>query len=210
MAFEYKTLHPVAAALPPAEDRYCPECGQSLTTLVRAAIDKPSSRPWCWVVLAVGIYLVVASGLRAWNDEKLVAHSQLRGSIAGPINAEDGYPAKQLLPYAVEQLDRDLVVGGGGLVLVLVGLGSVARQRLKRHHQTHIGAARMLLGVWGPAETLVVSLFSTLLLVFGYLLVSELIAGEILTRALTDETVSRTVDVILYTVDVVAAGKPGF
>jgi hypothetical protein len=209
MSFDYKTLHAIVAELPPTMERYCPECGQSLTTLAEVPIGKPTSRPWWWVLLVVGIYLAVTSGLRALSDYQMVAHPDQLPHLTGLVNVEDGSPAKQLLPYLIGQLDRDLLVGAGGLVLVLLGLGSVARQRVMRDHPAHVGVSRAFLGWWGSAEALLISLFSLVLLLFGYLLVSELIAGETLTLALTAETASRTVDVILFTAELVAAGKPG-
>jgi hypothetical protein len=206
VSFDYKSLQTVVWEPHPAEEPYCPECGQPLTLPSTAPVAQPSSGPlWSWGVIAVGIYLVVAALLRAWYDDHLVVFTRayVSDTHLAVLSAQSASAAKQLPSDTPRQLNRDLLVGAGGLALVVLGLGSGARRRLGRGHAASNGVARALLGLWGTGEALGGAAASVVLLTFGYLVESELGGGQPLALAVLTSAASRTFNVLVEIVRVV-------
>ncbi len=106
------------------------------------------------------------------------------------------------------QLDRELLIATMELALVLVAFTTGWRHRLIYGHHARMVPLGLLLGVWGAGEALARGLFGGALLVYGYLFVSELTAGEALSLGLLDQTVSRTFNVIRLVVQLIIAGYP--
>jgi hypothetical protein len=95
---------------------------------------------------------------------------------------------------AQRQGDGRLVVSAAGLVMVLVGLGVLARGRVRPEPCGWLLAR--LLGLWAFGENLVIALVCVLLGGCAYLLIDLLATGGGLTGAVADQTVHRVLALI--------------
>jgi hypothetical protein len=156
-------------------------------------------------VIAVGVYLAVAAGLRTWNDNQLVVRvrESLDDAVFARQDARSGGTAKQLLMEISGQMNRDLLVGAGGAALVGLGLGSGARRRLLRSPSALKGVARALLELWGAGEALGSAVASVVVLTFGYLVASELAGGQPPALAVLARAAGRTFNALVLIVRVV-------
>jgi hypothetical protein len=156
-------------------DRFCPECGQSLQLSARGDERGSSGHAWLsWFLVAVAAYILVSSGLSAWNAYRLVGEQEaLLQRVFGPsaeagdagasaiLLRSQGFPsAEDVLAYGRSQLEHDvsrLILGG---TPGLLGLVAIAGRRLR--------AIRALV------ESAIAAFLALSLALLGYFLVAQL------------------------------------
>jgi hypothetical protein len=201
MAFDYKMGSIMGKDLPIPWDRFCPECGQPLAPLSSEPSEsRLTGSWWSWVVVATGLAVMIAAGWRGWSDNQRIL--MLRAELADiPFARQDalaGGLAEQSLVDTREHLQHDLGVGAGGLLLIALGLGTGVRRGLASGSPDPSRRSDALLWLWDVGETLGISLVRVILLTFGSLIVSALVAGVPPTLALIAAAADRTLDVIIF------------
>jgi hypothetical protein len=203
-------------------DAFCPECGQSLRL---RALPGPSAAPGrpraAWLFLVVGAYLLLAFGGPAPDAYRLVGdreaglyrpHDTL-GALASAREAtaalrSPGSPsAAEVYANGRAQLDHDLPRVGMGAALLLLGLGALARRRMRRRGEAaHAGLgpvvgalsrlprSRALGGAWELAEGGLTALLLLALATYLYFLGAQLWAGAPPTAELALRVANRTID----------------
>jgi hypothetical protein len=153
----------------------------------------------------VGVYLAVAALLRAWIDSQHVVFTSayLSDPYLAALDAQSGGSVIRLLWETRGQVNRELSVGAGGVVLVGFGLGAGARRRLLRGEPPRNSIARALRGLWGVGEALGSAAAGVVLLTFGYRVASDLAAGQPLALAVLASAAGRTFDALVLIVRVV-------
>jgi hypothetical protein len=203
MAFNLKTWPTTAASQPPDTNGYCPECGRPWRDPSSERPHPAAPLPWRAVSLAVvGLYLAVTFGLRAWEASRATEDpGRALAHVSGCPAPSDrlGEPdclqsvaavAGQAAPaLARRQVDRALAVVAAGLLAVLVGLGSLARGRVRPGPRGWLPAT--LLGLWAVGEGLGLALLCLLLGGYAALLAGRLAAGGPLSWAVADQTAHR-------------------
>lgn len=201
---EYGTsVLPDAAAVDAAA--YCPECGRAWQTTPSAGARPGAFTAWwAWLIIAVGTYLVVVFGPRAWS------------SVHGPGATPGLVPTVSCLMAGTEQDFADCdptkprAVTAFGLAWIAVGLGAIARrpphlpwpQRLSADAGVIGPASRtpikdLRLGVWLLAETICRSSFVVLFVLFGYLGSARLVEGAPPSGALVAQTIDRAIRIVV-------------
>jgi hypothetical protein len=210
MALDYKN-RPAIVTSPRDDAGFCPECGQLLRLRPPPAPAPPARHPgWSGLLVAVGIYLLVTFGPSAWDAHQAIAATdralpQLTDCSSQRLGDEGCAPTVALgtaralaiqaaRGVAQQRADRDLDVVGAGLLAVLVGLGTLARRRVRPGPRGWLPAT--LLGLWASGESLVLALLCLLLGGYIYLLAGRLAAGWPLTWAVADQTTNRIVALI--------------
>jgi hypothetical protein len=130
VALDYKTLQETAASQRPYADDYCPECGRPwrATRVEKGRVTVGTA--WsCWLLVAVGMYLLVVYGPRAWS------------TVPTPVTTPGYRTVVNCWLAGTEQDHTDCdptkvrVAAGLGLVWCVVGLGAIARRAVPRKRQ---------------------------------------------------------------------------
>jgi hypothetical protein len=184
-------------------DIYCPECGQPLRLSAQMGEDRLTKRSWLpWHCLIVGAYIIVAFSLSPWS----AGRADLCGGSATSI-VHDTFGSVLHETCAEVQWDHVLPRATIGATVVVVGLGSLLRRRIVNgpgptaagpigsSTRTSGNWSSSLLGVWGLTEHAVATFVLVSLIMWGYLIAGQLLAGLPLTLGLLAQASNLSVDV---------------
>jgi hypothetical protein len=155
VAFDYRTLQAMAASQPPDAIPYCPECGRPWEDPAPARAHPAARLPWrAALLVVVGLALAIAFALRAASVSHMGPRAYDCTSRPSDTHAEvlEASGRSPCIPDRAGQLQRNLLATAGGVAIALVGLGALARRRLRAGPRR--GAASTLAAIWGAGEVL--------------------------------------------------------
>jgi hypothetical protein len=159
----------------------------------------------CWLLVAVGVYLLVAYGPRAWS-------SVPTPHIApGYLTAVNCWLAGTEEYFTYCDPTKARVAAGLGFVWCAVGLGAITRRAVPRTRQRGRSGSDAVIdlrsgnpnpvadlawGICALVETTCQALFALLLILVGYVGLARLAAGVPPSGAFLPETVDRALGIV--------------
>lgn len=192
-------------------DEFCPECGQPWGRTAVATAGKEKRQGgliWPWILIAIGLYLVVSLMPATWTDYQFLTHEEKAALTA--TSTRDEFADREAAGIAKAWLTSDLQELSLAVFVGAVGMSAIARRKLEttanRPASVEVPDApgrvlgkgwRTILGVWALGETVGMSYFYVILVIYALVVVGLLRHGEVPCVALLDHAWRVTFGIVL-------------
>jgi hypothetical protein len=177
----------------------CPACGYAEAVTEPISAWQPKPNPWWpWILVAVGLGVLGYFGSALWglNLTDILAPLSAPEARLKPEGLRDPF-FWELRHWVTHKLEGLTV----GAVAVVVGITAVARRKLDPVVAPSVPLIRTLFALWVLSETVLLSVFRLMLVIFCIVVAVSAVRGEPPSWDVVAHAVDRTLDAALALVD---------